>query len=102
MTTLITGATGRVGRELVTMHKARGDRVRALVLPGDPGLATLNREDVEVVEGSLTDRGAISEAVSGVDRVAHLAAVMLWEDSANHKLFEQKHCRNVLPFGRDH
>ncbi|MCY3873173.1 MAG: NAD(P)-dependent oxidoreductase [Rhodobacteraceae bacterium] len=89
MTTLITGATGRVGRELVTVRKARGDRIRALVLPGDPGLAALKVEDVEVVEGSLADRGAVSEAVAGVDRVAHLAAAMLWEPSADRELFEQ-------------
>ena len=89
MTTLITGATGRVGSELVTVRKARGDRIRALVLPGDPGLAALEDEDVEVVEGSLTDRGAVSEAVAGVGRVAHLAAAMLWDASADRKLFEQ-------------
>ena len=89
MTTLITGATGRVGRELLAVRKARGDRVRALVLPGDPGLAALEAMDVEIVEGSLADRRAVSEAVSGVDRVAHLAAVMLWEASANRELFEQ-------------
>ena len=89
MTTLITGATGRVGRELVTVRKARGDRIRALVLPGDPGLAALKVNDVEVVEGSLTDRGAVSEAVTGVNRVAHLAAAMLWEPSADRELFEQ-------------
>ena len=89
MTTLITGATGRVGRELVTFRKARGDRIRALVLPGDPGLAALKAESVDVVEGSLSDRGAVSEAVAGVNRVAHLAAAMLWEPSANPKLFEQ-------------
>ena len=89
MTTLITGATGRVGRELVVACMARGDRIRALVLPGDPGLAALKSKDVELVEGSLTDRGAVSEAVSGVDRVAHLAAVMLWDASADRKLFEQ-------------
>ena len=89
MTTLITGATGRVGRELLATRRARGDRVRALVLPGDPGLEALESENVEIVEGSLTDRGAVSEAVSGVSRIAHLAAVMLWGEGADQKLFEQ-------------
>ncbi len=89
MTTLITGATGRVGRELLAVRKARGDRIRALVLPADPGLEALKSENVQIIEGSLTDRGAVSEAVSGVDRVAHLAAVMLWGEGADRKLFEQ-------------
>ena len=89
MTTLITGATGRVGRELLAVRKARGDRIRALVLPDDPGLEALKSENVQIIEGSLTDRGAVSEAVSGIDRVAHLAAVMLWGEGADRKLFEQ-------------
>lgn len=89
MTTLITGATGRVGRELLAVRKARGDRIRALVLPDDPGLEALKSENVQIVEGSLTDRGAVSEAVSGVNRVAHLAAVMLWGEGADRELFEQ-------------
>ncbi len=89
MTTLITGATGRVGRELVKFRKSRSDRIRALVLPDDPGLAALEAENVEIVRGSLTDRGAIAEAVAGVSRVVHLAAVMLWGEGADRKLFEQ-------------
>ena len=89
MTTLITGATGRIGRELLAVRKARGDRIRALVLPDDPGLEALKSENVQIIEGSLTDRGAVSEAVSGIDRVAHLAAVMLWGEGADRKLFEQ-------------
>ena len=89
MTTLITGATGRVGRELLAFRMAKGDRVRALVLPDDPGREALARENVEIVTGSLTDRDAVSEAVAGVERIAHLAAVMLWGEGADRTLFEQ-------------
>lgn len=89
MTTLITGATGRVGRELATLRKSRGDRIRALVLPDDPGLQALEAEDVSIIRGSLTDRGAVAEAVEGVSRIVHLAAVMLWGEGADRKLFEQ-------------
>ncbi len=89
MVTLITGATGRVGRELLALRQAEGDRVRAFVLPDDPGKETLEAKGVEIVTGSLTDRGAVSEAVSGIDCVAHLAAAMLWERDSNRQLFEQ-------------
>ncbi len=38
---LITGATGFIGRHVVKANLAKGNRVRALVLPGDAGEAGL-------------------------------------------------------------
>lgn len=89
MKTLITGASGRVGRQLVESRQAMGDVVRALVLRGDPGTEALKAAGVEIVEGSLTDRVTVAKAVAGVDNVVHLAAVMLWEQGADRELFEQ-------------
>ena len=89
MTTLITGATGRVGRELLSVRKDKGDLVRALVLPDDPGREAVESEGVEIITGSLTDRDAVSEAVAGVSHVAHLGAVMAWGEGADRSLFAQ-------------
>lgn len=89
MKTLITGASGRVGRILTKSRQAQGDQVRALVLPGDPGAEALKEMGVEVIIGSLTDREAVAKAVLGVDSIVHLAAAMLWEQGADRELFEQ-------------
>ncbi len=89
MTILITGATGRVGRELVALRQTKGEHVRALVMPGDPGREPLESEGVEIVDGSLTDRDAVGAAVDGVRRIAHLAGAMLWDEGADKSLFEQ-------------
>lgn len=89
MTILITGATGRVGRELVALRQAKGEHVRALVMPGDPGREPLESEGVEIVDGSLTDRDAVAAAVDGARRIAHLAGAMLWDEDADKSLFEQ-------------
>lgn len=89
MTILITGATGRVGRELLALRKAKGEHVRALVMPGDPGRGPLEAEGVEIVDGSLTDSDAVMSAVEGVHRIAHLAGAMLWGEGADRSLFEQ-------------
>ncbi|HEV7285786.1 MAG TPA: NmrA family NAD(P)-binding protein, partial [Kaistia sp.] len=59
MKTLITGASGRVGRQMVASRQALGDSVRALVLPGDPGLDGLKDAGVEVIVGSLIDKEAV-------------------------------------------
>ena len=34
---LITGATGNLGRTIIQALQERGARIRALVMPGDPG-----------------------------------------------------------------
>ncbi|MCP4383616.1 MAG: NAD(P)-dependent oxidoreductase [Hyphomicrobiales bacterium] len=89
MTTLITGATGRVGRELVRSRQAMGESIRALVLPDDPGRADLEKAGVEIIVGSLTDKDAVAKAVADMDIIVHLAAVMLWEPGADQELFSQ-------------
>ena len=89
MTTLITGATGRVGRELLASRRACGDTVRALVLPDDPARDAVEAEGVEVMAGSLTDPRVLNDVVTGVDRVVHLAAQMLWGEGAERELFRQ-------------
>ncbi len=89
MTTLITGATGRVGRQVLIARQMRSERIRALVLPGDPGLDAIEEQGTEIIIGSLTDRAVVAKAVSGVDRIVHLGAVMLWGEGADRDLFAQ-------------
>lgn len=69
-TVLVTGATGRVGRHVVSGLLDRGVRVRALVRM--PLLAGLP-DDVEVATGDLTDPDSIADAAKGAD-----AAFLLW------------------------
>ncbi|MEW9548354.1 SDR family oxidoreductase [Nonomuraea sp. NPDC050783] len=66
MTILVTGATGAVGRHLVTTLLARGAAVRALSRkPDDANLPA----GVEVVAGDLADGGTLGPQVfDGVDR----------------------------------
>lgn len=89
MKILVTGATGRVGRNLTAALLARGDSLRALVMPDDPGLATARQGGITCISANLRDAEAVAEAVRGVDAVVHLGAAMLWGDDAlNAVLFE--------------
>jgi nucleoside-diphosphate-sugar epimerase len=73
MTTLVTGATGRVGSHFVPRLLSRGHPVQ--VLARDRGRAQALRErGADVVEGDVRDAGALPDALSGADAVVHLAA----------------------------
>ncbi|MGW0802550.1 NmrA family NAD(P)-binding protein [Nonomuraea sp. NPDC002799] len=63
---LVTGATGNVGRHLVSLLIERGLSPRALAR--DPRRAGLP-DGVEVVAGDLTDPGSLDAALEGVDSV---------------------------------
>jgi uncharacterized protein YbjT (DUF2867 family) len=65
VTTLVTGATGNVGRLVVDRLVGAGVRVRALTR--DPAAAF--PEGVEVASGDLTDPDTIVAALDGVERM---------------------------------
>jgi UDP-glucose 4-epimerase len=78
MKVLVTGATGRIGANVVDDLRRRGHQVRAFVYPGDASRAhKLDAfRDVELVPGDLRDREAVNRAVAGVEAVVHLGAAM--------------------------
>jgi len=72
MTILVTGATGRVGRNVIQQLSRRGARVR--VLTRDPAKADFGG-GVEVVKGDLLDIEALRATFSGVRTLFLLNAV---------------------------
>jgi len=73
---LVTGATGRLGANVVKALLERGDEVRCLVMTDDPLAKKLDGMDLEIVEADLRDTERVQGAVKGVDKVAHFAAIM--------------------------
>jgi dihydroflavonol-4-reductase len=71
----VTGAAGHLGNNLVRALAARGDSVRALVLPSDSRLP-LAHLPVEIVEGDVTRLDTLLPAFEGADVVFHLASVI--------------------------
>ena len=72
---LVTGATGHVGNVLVRKLLERGEKVRALILPGE-SRESISGLKVEAVEGDVLDMDAVFESMRGVKGVFHLAGVI--------------------------
>ncbi|MBN8636742.1 MAG: NAD-dependent epimerase/dehydratase family protein [Anaerolineae bacterium] len=71
---LVTGATGAVGPALVAELRRQGQRVR--VLSRQRPLDPLFPPDVEFHSGDISDRDAVRTALTGVQQVYHIAALL--------------------------
>jgi dihydroflavonol-4-reductase len=78
MATLVTGASGFLGRHLVPLLTGAGEQVRALIRPSadDTGLAD---GGVEVVRGDPLDPPTVESAARGCRRVFHLVGMVSHE-----------------------
>ncbi|MBI5946232.1 MAG: SDR family oxidoreductase [Chloroflexi bacterium] len=72
---LVTGATGHVGNVLVRKLLERGEKVRALILPGEcrESISGLN---VEAFEGDVLNLDSVFQSMRGVKGIFHLAGVI--------------------------
>lgn len=74
MTTLVTGATGHVGANLIRTLLAAGRPVRAMVRGRPIGLDGLDPALLTTVPGDVRDPASLRPAMEGIDVVLHLAA----------------------------
>jgi dihydroflavonol-4-reductase len=73
MPTLVTGATGLLGNNVVRLLLERGESVRVLTRDNsDP--RPLKNLDVEIVHGDVRDAESVRRACAGCQRVVHSAA----------------------------
>ena len=75
MITLVTGATGLVGNNVVRLLLDRGREVRALVREGCDS-RPLQGLEVETCLGDIRDSAAVLSAAQGVGQVVHAAATV--------------------------
>ncbi|MBR1931806.1 MAG: NAD-dependent epimerase/dehydratase family protein [Lachnospiraceae bacterium] len=88
---LVTGAAGFLGGTICRQLIERGDRVRALVLPGDPAIQYVP-EEAEIVEGDLTDMESLERffSVSAEQEVIvlHIASIVTVNPDYSRKVME--------------
>jgi nucleoside-diphosphate-sugar epimerase len=73
MRILVTGAAGQIGCRLVRQLLEHNYEVRGTVLKDDPAIHRIERSDVDLMAGDLTDEAFVERAVQGVDAVVHTA-----------------------------
>lgn len=73
--TLITGATGHIGNVLARKLCQRGERVRALIFPGED-TTSLDGLPIEKIEGDVLRPQQLQPLFQGVSKVFHLAGLI--------------------------
>jgi dihydroflavonol-4-reductase len=98
---LVTGATGHIGNVLVRKLLERGEKVRALILPGE-SLLPLDGMEIETVEGDILDLSALLSAFQGMKDVYHLAGIVSIMPGSNPDVWKVnvEGTRNVLEAAR--
>jgi dihydroflavonol-4-reductase len=83
--TLVTGATGLVGNNVIRLLCQQRSEVRVLVRDSS-NLHCLEDLDVEIVHGDVTDEQSVNAAVRGVQAVVHAAGCILlgWKNVELH------------------
>ena len=87
---LVTGGSGFIGQHLVAALQARGERVRILDVRPPAAL----HADVEYIRGSVLNGTVVDWALTGIDRVYHLAGLSgMW--AANKRDFHDVNCHGT-------
>lgn len=100
---IITGAAGYLGSNVARQLSERGERIRALVMPGDPAARQLPR-DIEQVYGDLLDDAALTKLFSVPEDteiiVLHIAGIVTIYPEFNQKVYDVNvtGTKNILRF----
>jgi len=95
MRTLVTGATGFIGRHLVNTLYEKGSKIRCLVR-GNSHVEHLKREGIELIYGDLSDKDTLQGAVKGIDIIYHLAGEVYSTKSNNYYHVNVIGAKNIL------
>lgn len=96
---LVTGATGFIGRHLVTRLMAEGRPVRCL-LPERKSKKLPWETPPEIINGTLLDEEIVFQAMNGVTTIIHLESAQWWGRTRDLERVELVGTRNLVTAGR--
>jgi len=77
---LVTGGAGIMGSRFVKELVKKGNKVRVLALPNDPGVSNLKGIDCEIVYGDISKPESLVGIFDNIETVYHLAAIIIAYD----------------------
>jgi uncharacterized protein YbjT (DUF2867 family) len=101
---LITGATGYIGRHLVSRLAAQGERPRCLVRDTQRAATILPADNVEFVQGNTTQPASLGVAMQGIDTVVHAAFLTADRKQSAGNYYQETNVQgtaNVIKAARD-
>ncbi len=84
---VVTGAAGHLGNVLIRELLKRGEKIRALILPGED-IVSLQGLEIEKIEGNVLDSNSLRKAFRGVDTVFHCAGIISIIPGQQKQLFQ--------------
>jgi nucleoside-diphosphate-sugar epimerase len=94
---LVTGGTGFIGSSLVARLVAKGHDVRVLVRENSPNMSRIANIGVEIANGDITQPASLRDAVRGVKRVFHCAAIVSdWAPRESYRRVNVDGTENIL------
>jgi dihydroflavonol-4-reductase len=82
---LVTGATGHIGNVLVRLLLERGEKVYAMIMPGEDA-TPLKDLQVEIIEADVLDYQSLLKAFQHCDVIYHLAGIISIMPGQDHML----------------
>ena len=101
---LITGATGYIGRHLVSRLAAQGERPRCLVRDTQRAATILPADNVEFVQGNTTQPASLGVAMQGIDTIMHAAFLTADRKQSAGNYYQETNVQgtaNVIKAARD-
>ena len=83
---LVTGGAGLLGKELITQLLAQGMRVRAIY--NRSPLSDFNSDNLEQLQCNILDVTGLEEAMKGIEKVYHCAAIVTFDPKRRRELFK--------------